>query len=261
MKTLRTVISVLFFATLLSVTSCSDDPVPTKHQPVQNGQIVQGKIDFSVFSRFSSALEDATYSKTEGSLYNMDGMTDGKWEDAGILVGFTSVTPSSIVVRDGKIWKPIHLFSSSFGPTAFSIAINAVNKKLRKEYYAYAARPFDVNVDECTLTIDEIVYGIIEADTDNLILSFVSNYVGGRTGSGQHLEVARYEKTAPLTFDDGKNLGFDSVVEAYDWLIQLFRDTFGDSVNRNELYAPDIILDEPYFYLSALEAERDKFVK
>ncbi len=264
MKMIKNAMSVLALVCALFVTSCSDEPASvTKFNPVKKGEMVQGKVDFEVLSRYEAALEDATYTCVDFSLYRKDDLTAGKWElDTDEYVGFESSIPTPIVMRDGKVWNPIELFSSSTGPTAFATALSAVNTTLGKEYKVYAVRPFAVNAEDYTLTLDGRKYGILSADDTSLILSYVSKYYGGRTGNGgEDLEVGFYEKSAPLQFNDGKDLGFDSVVEAYDWLIELFRDTFGEKVNLNDIYAPHVYLDNPDFYLERLEQERDRYAK
>ena len=261
MKILKTVISATVLACVLSFTSCSDEPANVKdYEPVKNGQIVQGQIDFNALSRYELALEDATYTQSSYSLYNMDEWSNDKWElETDDLMGYYHSTPSNIVVLEGKVWTPLRHFSSVYGPSAFSNALNALNTKLKTEYYVYVVRPFEVDVEEYTLMINGSKYDILTAFNDNLVLSSISEYLGGRTGNGgQYLEVGFYEKTEPLALNESKDLGFDSVTKAYDWLIGQFHETFGEKVNLNVLYSPQIILDNPYFYLSTLEAERDR---
>lgn len=265
MKIINAAISVLMLASALCVVSCSDEPeAGTKFKPVKNGQLVQGSVDFEVLSRYEASLEDATYTMNKYEWYEMDELSAGKWEqlNPADFCGSSAMVPSSIVVRDGKAWEPMQMFRSSTGPTAFGTALAAVKKKLDTEYDVYIVTPFSVDTDECTLTLDGRKFKITSADSETLVLSFVSSYYGGRTGNGgHHLDIGFYEKSAPLTFNDGKDLGFDSVGEAYDWLIELFRDTFGEEVNRNDLYAPYIYYDKPYFYLSTLEYEKEMMTR
>lgn len=261
MQFFKNAISVMMLACALSFTSCSDEPANINNfEPVKNGKIVQGSVDFTVLSRYESALEDATYTQSGYSLYNMDEWSNNKWElETEELIGFSCSTPSSIVVREGKVWTPMLLFSSATGPTAFSTAIHAINTKLNTKYYVYVVRPFKVDVENCTLVINRSKFDILTASNDNLVLSYISRYGGGRTGNGgKFLEVGFYEKSDPLALNESKDLGFDSEAEAYDWLIGQFQETFGEKVNLNMLYSPEIILDNPYFYLSSLEAERDR---
>lgn len=260
MKILKTVISVTMLACALSFTSCSDEPADVKsYEPVKNGQIVQGPVDLNALSRYESALEDATYTRSYYSLYRMDEWTNNRWEpETDDLIGYYPSTPSSIVVLDGKVWTPIRLSSSACGPSAFSTALGALNTKLETKYYVYVVRPFEVNVEEYTLTLNGSKYDILTAFNDNLVLSSISDYSGGRTGNGgRYLEIGFYEKTEPLSLNESNDLGFDSVTEAYNWMIEQFHENFGEKVNLNKLYYPQIILDNPHFYLSTLEAERD----
>lgn len=272
MKHFKTAISAICLASIVLLGACSDEPgkgdgddtkidMTDKFEPVQEGGVVQGDVDFIVLNRYQSGLENATYAVKSRKLYNKDELTFGKWElDTNHYMGRVSILPSSIVVRDGKVWKHVELFSCSTGPSAFGTALFALNTTLKKEYNLYVGRPFSVEGEERTLVLDKFAYGITQADGEVLVLSYELEYFGGRThNGGWELEFGYYTKTEPLRFDDGKNLRFDSTTEAYDWLIEQFEATFGEVVNLNGIF--NAILDDPYFHLSTLKAEREKFLE
>lgn len=195
-------------------------------------------------------------------MYNKDGQTGGKWEWFNYKehIGLSYATPSNIIISDGKVWEHVETFSCSEGPTRYAIALSAINRSLNKKYGAYVATDFKVDEEARTVSIGKDSYNIVAANTKGIILSYTYQYLGGRThNGGERLEIATYELAEPFAFDNEK-LRFNTTAEAYDWLIDLFRDTFGEEVNLNKIYAGSVILDHPIFSVEDLIAERDRIL-
>lgn len=259
MKFSHCIIYVFFAISAFCLCSCEEEIIDSS-KAVRNGKLTQGDVNFSLLCDLRDGLEDGTLSKTDFEMYNKDEQTAGKWEffDYREFLGLEFSTPGKIVISEGKAWEHVQTFSCSEGPTHFAIALNAVNKKLRKNYSAYVSRDFAVDEESKSLSIGETNFGIVAANNKGVILSFVYDYYGGRThNGGQHLEIATYELSEPLSFGD-ESLRFNTTAEAYDWLIDTFRDTFGEEVDLNKLYAGQVMLDRPIFLLSDLISERDR---
>ena len=262
MKRFLLLFSVVGMVMLGACTSEPFDKEPDVEFPlkvVENGCPVQGDVDFDILNQYQGGIEDATYTSADGLLYIKDDLTKGKWElDTEVYYGGDSPMPSRIIVKDGTLWEPVMLFSCATGPTAFATALRVVNKVLNRDYKAYVARKFSVDAEKYKLNLGNLSYNVAMADKQTIVLSFESRFENGRTHNGGYfLEFCYYTKTEPLNFDDGNNLHFNSVAEAYDWLIEQFETNLGEQVNLNWLGGA--IYDNPYFYLSTLKAERDKF--
>lgn len=262
MKYLKLLGSAVIFSTALCFSSCSDESAPDSNKAasyVKNGEICYGTLDYVTISRYSDGLENATYTATDYALFYMDKTTDGKWEKiTEILCGYESHTPGRVIINDGKLWTPMSVFSLSSGPTRFATALWAVNLKTKSNYSVYITRPFELDTEERILTINDKKFGVIAADKEELTLSYESGYItGGTNETGKWLDVTSYKLSEPLVFNEGKDLAFDSDKEAYDWLIEIFEEVFGESVDLNSLQK-NIIFDNPYLYLSELKEERGK---
>lgn len=261
MKSYIIVLAAAFTVCAMLISSCNDEPEAALiHNPVQNGEIINGPVDFSCLNQLTSGKKEIVFAVCENTIYRKNSLNDGKWtivEDQ--LIGYQTPTPLMLVIQDGKIYKRLRELQLSYIPgSAFATALGAVNKKLHKEYDVFASWPYSIDEREHTFSIGGTEYGILAADSKNLMLSFLSNYTSS-TGDGQILHISTYRPAADLKVGKGDNLAFDSVVEAYDWLIETFRNTFGEKVDLNKLYP--VILDQPYFYLSGLEKERERFLK
>lgn len=252
------------------VKSSDDEPAPANpyEEPlkecefVKDGALVQGTVDAGLFEKYCDGTADAAFVRTDYFLFNMDALSDGKWEQISTLrCGGGPTSPKTLVFNDGKSWEPVREHDGTMCPTYFSVALNALNRKLGKHYAAYVSRALEFNSVENVLTTNGLSLNVIAADDNGFALSYSYDYMGGRTGvGGKELEIFKYEpadRDARDVFADPAVLCFDNDRDAYDWLIVLFHDTFGDRANLNDIYAGIAIFDNPYLNLSDLEAERD----
>ncbi len=237
--------------------SCQDEPA-AEYNPVQHGSLVQGKVVPASIEPYADGRMDGTFTRRNFTLYDKKAQTGGKWvAQTELLIGYSLSVPSRFVFEDGCAWEEIMTFSSSTGPTAFGTALDAVNRKLYKKYTPLIGRKLSFDPVRNTLTVGKTSYRVMAADQKGFVLAFTSDYITSGGNGGQYLETGSYEPAAQVNFDGESYLRFDSETEAYDWLIDLFRDTFGEEVNLNTLYN-GVILDNPYFNISALESERDR---
>lgn len=250
----------------------ADEPeVPTPEEPespaenipegtyVDNGQVVQGPVDFNVLTQYSGGLVDATYTISGVEVYNKDDFSNGNWElfDYTAYCGWELQVPTRLVVKSGVCWSPIKTFTLVDGPLVFGMILELYNRVKEKDYQVYITRELTIDQQNKKLNIGNSTYGILHADTDSLVLAYEVSYDGGRThNGGQHMTIGKYALSEPYTFE-GTILAFNTERDAYDWLIELFRSTFGESVNLNEYTQGAIIFDNPMLSLAQLIAERD----
>ena len=249
----------LMAALSLSVASCGDDDAPVVKVPAEEEATAEG--EYALLARIVAGDEDATLVRSEIALYNMDGLTAGEWESVSLedMVGFSAVTPSVITLHAGKSWHEVAPFSESMGPSRFGMALAVLSAAHGKDYKAYTPAPAVLDVDASTLQLGVATFPLSAVSAQELTLEYVSSYSGGRTPEtgGSHKEVSVYTFAATGTFDKADALRFDTTIEAYDWLISEFSNTFGDRVNLNDYFWQWVILDNPYFYLTDLLHERD----
>lgn len=225
---------------------------------VKNGELQQGPIDYAYGADAVPCIKDATYTRHSIGRFIKDDLTNGLWEESEPGDGWTCPMKKIIVVRNGYCWEHIDDYSSATGPTRFAVALAALNIRLGKKFIPYIRKNISFDPDETTLSIRARKYGLLLASDSNMTIAHEGNYYGGRTHNGGiNLTIATYTASAPLEFDD-TTLAFDSETDAYNWLIELFRSTFGESVNLNKC-SDDIILDHPMLYLDDIIRERDCF--
>lgn len=227
---------------------------------VHKGRIELGDVNLEPLSRYTAGLKNATYTRSGVAVYNQDDKTGGLWEtvDLDDVVGLNIPMSRTIVINEGKSWEPIVSSYPTGCPTHFSTALWLVNSEKKTDYKVYIARPMDTDAENLILTIGAKEYNILQADERTLAISEQSPYWGGRTGNGgMHLFVSTYTLSEPITFD-GNIKEFDCERDAYDWLIEQFRDTFGESVNQNLYTHGQAIFAQPMEYLSDLVKERDE---
>ncbi len=263
MKTTKIIFAGLAALFMVFMTACSDDPQSSEDKAnpknfVKKGKIVQGEIDYNVLSRYSAALKDATYTRSNTKYYFQDDLTKGRWEKEDAAVGQYPSTPKYIVIKEGACWEAFEP-NYNTGHAQYISAMFALNLATGKEYNVILKK--DLTVDEAskTITIGSKNFELLYADSEYLVVGFKSTYQGGRThNGGESLEISSYSLSEPFVMKDTP-LAFDSLRDAYDWLIDTFRERFGESADLNK-YITSAIYDNPMVYLSDLIAERDYYV-
>lgn len=254
----------LFFLIAALLGACNDDvqingaAATDPMSYVKNGELQQGAIDFAYGTDAVPCIKDATYTLHSIGLFMKDDLTNGRWEKSEPGDGWTCPVKQIIVVRGAYCWEHIDDCSPATGPTRFAVALAALNNRLGKNYIPYIRKNISFDPDETTVSIRGRKYGLLLASDSNMTIAHESNYYGGRTHNGGiSLTIATYTASAPLEFDD-TTLAFDSETDAYNWLIDFFRTTFGESADLNKCF-DGIILDHPMLRLDDIVRERDCF--
>lgn len=267
MKIPRVIFSFVIAASGMMLASCSED-VPEIASPEEQSEeqpqpeaityFEPCSVDLSFLKECIADKTDATFGLKDFSVYHKDELSQGKWELQKDLIGAWATTPSTIIIKNGKLLQiECGLDYSDGRPSDFTRALAAINTKLKTKYSPYSVCNFSIDAENGTMALNGRIYNIVGAANDSFMLGFTGEFKGGRThNGGRFLDVTTYELCDPIDFNDGSHIAFESTAEAYDWLIALFSKTFGTMVNLNNLYAPNIIYDNPYFYLSELENEK-----
>lgn len=210
-----------------AMSGCSSDEPNIN---IKNPLLPDDDYDSRAFTEMMSPTTDLTLTRKNVKTYSKDDYTNGKWEeyDWRDYDGASIPGPNLMVVKNGKIYTSPVLFTSATGPTALSTAIYLLQR---------------------TGKIDENRTLLVSRD-----FSLTENSITGN--GGQHLYVMQYDQSGP--FGDN-TYEFDSVEDLYAWAIDLFRERFGESVNRN-YYLTGVILDNPIFTAQMIEDELDAFL-
>lgn len=250
--------------------SCSDDPQPNDisntDKYVVNGKIVPGNINLQLLSRYSEGLTDATYTLLRGTTtghYYKNESTNGNWVKYGNNIdGLGSFNPEVIVIKDGKCWATMESWSCSRGPSMFSIALELIDLSKHEDYYVLISKDLQIDDADKTLSIGKGKFGLLHADDNCLVLTKESktlHYEDGNLLESKHLQIGSFKLSAPFKTPTGRITKiFDTEEDAYDWIIALFREYFGESVDRNQFYGGRVIYTDPMFGVEDLIRERER---
>ena len=260
MKTTKIIFAGLAVLFMVFMTACSDDPQSSEDKAnpknfVKKGKIVQGEIDYNVLSRYSTALKDATYSLKNSNWY---AVKNERWTniDGGILGD--SPLPSTIILKEGTCWESMKLFRSSSGPSKFAVVLDLIYRTDGKDYKVFIKKDISIDETTSTITLGSSKFYLLLADEMNLVIYPDYNKAYDE-GDGCYVPIGNYSTSEPFEIK-GRPVAFDSTKDAYDWIIDAFRDKFGESVDRNKYYQGEIVLEQPMLYLSDLISERDYYV-
>lgn len=252
MRTFGIILSVVAaMATALFSSCSSDEPWINTHNPL----LPDADYNSRSFVDMVSPASDITLSRSETECYMKDGQTGDAWEKFNFMdyVGGSLPGPNLIVVKDGKMYTPITRWNSTYGPTRFSTALGLLTQArvVDRDSEIMISRPYDLG--ENYITVSGTKLSIKNIKDGKMWLTTIMDYQGGRTGEGgQHLYVMTYNMGDRYK---EKCYQFDSIEDAYAWLIDAFRTHFGEEVNLNDYTAGMAILDQPMFNVGMIEAE------
>lgn len=251
----RSVIAVLF-AVCLGITGCDnegDNNIDNKMQ----GELL-GDMNGAIDGDFINTLvvgQNVLFSKKQSEIYDKDGLSGWEWElRSEVYAGANTGLPDAIVFVNGECCVPFQLWRCS-GPHPLALAWNAYQTVKGKSIGLLLGREFKLTGDDSrNFMIGDRTYVIECMSHNKFTLSYQSTFSGGRTGNGgETLELARYVENAKA-FDQNENvLVFKSERELCIHVIALLREQFGEEINLNDIYSPEIIYDEPIIRISELE--------
>lgn len=241
----------------LSACSSSEEPAPVEEI---NPMLPDPDYDSRAFTEMFVPTADFTLNITEIESYRKDDLTGDKWEkyDYRELMGCSVPAPGMIIYKKGKLYTPMATYADWYGPTRFSVAFDLLVKvKVFNDWTVVIKRDFKLNED--AINISRRDFNIKNINDGNIWLTTISGYDGGRTGKGGlDLYVLNYTINGSST---DKCYSFDSVDDAYAWVIEAFKAKFGDEVNRNNYTGGAIIFDSPMFNVSMIQQELELYHK
>lgn len=248
-SSVMTVVAAVAMA-LLSACS-SDEPSFNTRNPL----LPDSDYNSRSFADMVVTTSDITLTRTEVESYQKDDLTGDDWEkfDYREYDGFSIPGPDMIVVKDGKMYTRI----KSWPPTRFSTALGLLISVgvVNRDCDILISRDYDL--DESSITVAGRKLNIKNIKKGKMWLTTIENYYGGRTGNGgQNLYVMTYEIGGSYKNECCR---FESIEEAYTWVIEAFRERFGEEVNLNNYTGGMAILDQPMFNVGMIEEELQKY--
>lgn len=244
------------------LSSCSSDA--SVDEP-DNIEIVYPEIpdpdyNSSLFSDIFTSDAEITLSLSGVEVYRKDDLTGDGWEkfDYGLMEGFSIPVPHRFVFKEGKVYAPLATWDCAYGPARLSMALALLARKgvVKQDAEVLVSRGFTLG--ESAMTVSDRDYKVKNIKDGKIWLTSSDKYAGGRTGNGgQHLYVT--------TFNIGSDYAdnwyrFDSVEDAYAWVIEAFKEHYGDEVNLNDYTGGAIIFDKPTFNVSMIELELQMYL-
>lgn len=246
---------VAAMATALLGSCSSDEPSFDTRNPL----LPDPDYDSRAFAEMVIPTSDITLTRSEIKSYRKDDLTGDDWEEYDYMdyVGGSIPGPDLIVVKEGKMYTRINRWSSAYGPTRFSTALGLLikTKVVDRDSEILISRDYDLG--ENFITVSGTKLNIKNIKNGKMWLTTVEEYSGGRThNGGQNLYVMTYKMGG--SFKD-KCCRFDSIEDAYAWVIEAFRARFGEEVNLNNYTDGHATLDNPTFTAAMIEEELQKY--
>lgn len=244
-------ITALAAAFVACLSSCSsDEPALDTRNPL----LPDSDYDSRALTEMLSPSTSITLTRDKIESYRKDAQTNGEWElyDWTEYIGGSVPGPRFMSVMDGKIYTEITRWSSAYGPTHFSTALGLLIQKkvVNRDWPVLISREYELT--ESSITVDGNLLNIKNIKEQTMWVSIVEEYWGGRTGEGgHHLYLMSYNMGDQIE----NAYRFDTIEEAYTWVIGLFREHFGEEVNLNHYTDGMAILDRPMFDAGMIEAE------
>lgn len=216
----------------LAMVSCSESDEPT--------------FDKQYSRSLSDGTESAFYVCSSLNLYDQNPLTNGKWKkiDLSDYYGWSAVTPSEIIIHDGKIYTNYKTWSSSSGLSLIGRIWSAYLYSTKKDLKLSLSRKFAINDDDSSLDLGYTTFTVGGIDKSSFQLIHFSKYVGGESQiGGTNKEIADYE-AKPFAETDN-TLMFDTERELMQKVIDLAREHFGEILDCNKVYKGMIIFNDP----------------
>ncbi len=175
--------------------------------------------------------------------------------------GFFSTMPTEIIFSDGHAWAPYSTFSPAFGPTKFGMAWDAYRKASGVVISLYVGHDFAYDESSRKITFLGKELEMLLFNRNNFVLAengpcSQSCPEEGRIKEGDMYQITNYTRVADDAMLEPGAIGFASNDEAAGFIIEKCSSYFGDVIDLNKVYAPNVFFDNPYIYIKDLEALR-----
>lgn len=229
--------------------------------------IPQGYIDSDYIQNLARNGSVATFVKTGYEVYKKEAGSQN-WEkimptdNPSDHCGWRSHYQSTLSFQDGRLWRPVDLTSHpSKGTLLMDLAWRAYCKATNEKRSLYIAPLFEYDEQNKKFYIEKDVYDVLEFTEDKLVLSYDEPYwVASDDGSdgliygGTHREIATFQKGETVRFNSGDIVQFDNMIDCYHYILDKAHEKFGDVIDLNQVFYPNIIYEQPYINLKDLEA-------
>lgn len=243
--------TVMGAALLAMASACSSDEPPfSTDDPSQP----DAGFDSRAFSAMITSEGNYTLTRDAITSYEKSSDTGNEWQEYeyAMLDGGEMPGPYMMWVTNGKIYTPMKMFSSAFGPSDFSKAWNILCKS-----GAIKDMPVMINrdyvIDGNGLSWGRTSLNAKSISEKGVVFTTLQEFCRGDiSNKGYNLYVLNYVKGNPVAYDEVHT--FDSVEEAYEYVIEAFRSRFkaGETDIRPFVsYTPD----NPTFRISSVEDE------
>lgn len=186
-------------------------------------------IDRDVINKLKTT--NATYQSTNLKYFDKpDGSKKWKEFDASSWDGLWPATPNMIVFHNGKVLTPLVLFSSA-GPNPLCIPWEKYVEKTGKKLHLYIGREVDFNESNNTIVVGDNEYDLLKFKANEIVISSISSYItAGTDKGGERMEWRYYAPVDHTDLDEATDICFSSKREAYQFIIDRCRETFGDKL-------------------------------
>lgn len=228
----------------MTLTSCSSDDAP------------KATFDEEFATQLSRGEKTVCYQTTAIEQWNEK--ADGSYEQVNLndLSGFESLTPGTIIVQDGKAIAELELMRSS-GPDAIALPLSAYQKATGKAFKVFLSSDVSLSADNKKLSIGEYESKVLEINDGGMKLETHCDYWDPEDNYEKRdaYQVTTYQTVAFTPIDFERQLICSDRKDAYRKIIALCREQFGNTINLNEVFAPEIQFDNPIIDLDELEKQ------
>ncbi|MBD5220054.1 MAG: hypothetical protein HDS72_07495 [Bacteroidales bacterium] len=178
--------------------------------------------------------------------------------DRSLSYGLNHGMPKQIIFSEGKVWAPYSTFSLSLGPSKIGMAWDAYKKASGEKISLYVGNDFKFEDADRSVHFLGREFVMLMFNRNSFIVAESGTVMKSRPEdhemiTGEIVKVVAYERTADVAMLEPGAIGFESNEEVAAYIIAKCRELFGDVINLNEVYAPNVILDNPYINLDDLE--------
>lgn len=250
MKTYRW-LSVAAVAVMALLSSCSADEPEFPGINSDNPLLPEAGFDVSEVNDLlmsgSTTLERTLDIKT----YKRDN-EDSPWQEFDYTewYGLSVSGPALLTIDNGNIYTPLTTFGCAHGPTRLSSAIWVLGRagELDSDLKFMIRRDYALNYN--TIVVNGEALSITNINKKWVRMVAMHESVKSDMQRTYWLDVITYNRKK-------KDCAyyFESVDEAYAYVMELFEKRFGEKVNLNTYSGGQFILDSPILYLESVKEE------
>lgn len=233
----RLIILMVSLLAMLAVSCSSDEP--------------KTEIDSEVVQAYRAGGVTKCFKIADLDIFIRDN-SHSKWKrpDSDYVVDL--IYNRSILFSNGKVCTSLN-FSLGQGELIdrLSMVWEAYRKKTQCKEILYVAVPFELDESTNRMRIDDSLYNVEKMTETEL-------RINDNVSDDDCMKIVfKYELSSISPSEVERIVTFDSRKDAYYHIVKVAREYFGDTIDLNKVYAPNIILDDPIIDLNELEDRLD----